>query len=70
MALEAMKAELVELVTKIKEGGGNFKLSPPLFKWSYEEHPEIEFQMLIVEHEKEEKSSIILPNKEIIAKTH
>jgi hypothetical protein len=59
MALEEMKKELTELVTQIKAAGGEFKLHPPLFKWSYDEHPEIEFQMLIKEKELEADRPLI-----------
>ena len=61
-SLEGMRAELIELVTQAKAGGVNFQEVPALFKWTYPEHPDILFQMLIkgIPKEEEEKSLIIL----------
>jgi len=46
-SLDSMKSELVELITQAKAAGHSFEETPTLFKWTYEEHPDIQVQMLI-----------------------
>lgn len=64
VGLTGMKAELIELVEGAKSGGVDFSTAPPaLFKWSYPEHPDVEFQLLIKGFKpevKKEESVIIL----------
>jgi len=63
-SLDSMKSELVDLITQAKATGHSFEETPTLFKWTYEEHPDVQIQMLIKGVpkvvEKEEKSLIIL----------
>jgi len=63
-SLDSMKSELVELITQAKAAGHSFEETPTLFKWVYEEHPDIQVQMLIKgipkEEEPKEQSRIIL----------
>jgi hypothetical protein len=63
-SLEGMRTELIELVTQAKAGGVNFQEVPALFKWTYPEHPDVLFQMLIkgIPQEKEEEKSLIILN--------
>ena len=56
-----MKQELFETVAGIREQGINLKDQHPLFKWSYPEMPEIEFQLLI-----KEKVQLDLPFSETV----
>lgn len=44
-----MKKDLLLTVKKLREDGIDIKKTPPIFKWSYPEMPEILFQMLITE---------------------
>lgn len=44
-----MKQTLLETVAGLKEQGINLKEEHPLYKWSYPEVPEIQFQLLIME---------------------
>ena len=63
-SLDSMKTELVELITQAKAAGHSCEETPTLFKWVYEEHPDIQVQMLIKgipkEEEPKEQSRIIL----------
>jgi len=51
-----MKQELIETVVKMREEGYDFEETPALFKWSYEECPYVEFQLLIKENRQQEFS--------------
>jgi hypothetical protein len=64
MSLESMQKELVELVTQMKEAGADLVKQPPLFKWSYEEHPEVEFSLLI--KERDDGPKIEVPDRQIV----
>lgn len=44
-----MKEQLLNTVVRLREEGVNLGETPPLFKWSYPEEPNIQFQMLILE---------------------
>lgn len=44
-----MKEKLLTTVKELRESGVNIKETPPLFKWTYEEEPDIIFQLLITE---------------------
>lgn len=44
-----MKQTLLETVAGLKERGIDLKEEHPLYKWSYPEIPEIQFQLLIME---------------------
>lgn len=46
-----MKRQLLETVESLKEDGIDLSETPALFKWSYDEQPWIEFQLLITETE-------------------
>ena len=46
-----MKEHLLEVIAGLREQGMNLKEDHPLFKWSYSECPEIQFQLLILETE-------------------
>lgn len=48
-----MKEQLLETVSGLMEDGIDLKENHPLFIWTYEELPNIEFQLLIKEVEKE-----------------
>jgi len=49
-----MKEKLLETVKELKEKGINLKETPALFKWKYEEEPDVLFQLMIkIETEKE-----------------
>lgn len=54
-----MKKELLETITKMEEEGHDFKSVPAIFKWSYEERPDISFELLI---EKEAFDASIAPS--------
>ena len=42
-----MKDKLIETADKLKENGVDVKETPALFRWSYEERPEILYQLMI-----------------------
>lgn len=44
---QTMKEQLTDLVNNMQKDGFDFKATPPVFKWNYEELPNIEFQLLI-----------------------
>lgn len=44
-----MKNQLITTVKEMKAKGVDFVKDHPLFKWSYPEMPEMEFQLLILE---------------------
>lgn len=47
-----MKEKILETITKLRGDGINFKETPPLFTWSYDEEPNIQIQMLLLEVDK------------------
>lgn len=51
-----MKAKLIATVEGLREQGVKFEDTPVLYKWSYEDLPEIEFSLLI--KLKEEKGTV------------
>lgn len=44
-----MKKKLLRTVAGLREDGINFKETPPLFEWIYDEEPTILFKLLIQE---------------------
>jgi hypothetical protein len=44
-----MKKQLLRTIAELRDRNIDFQKTPPLFTWGYEEEPDIEFQMLIVE---------------------
>ena len=44
-----MKKDLLQFIEMFKNQGVDFKNTPPLFRWSYPEHPELMIELLIVE---------------------
>lgn len=42
-----MKKYLLNTIKKMEEDGYDFKESPAIFRWSYEERPDISFDLLI-----------------------
>ena len=49
-----MKEDLIQFIKMFKEKGVNFKETPPLFRWSYPEYPELLLELLITEPDIEE----------------
>lgn len=49
-----MKEELLTLANKMKENGQDLVEQPVLFKWSYPEQMEFEFQLLVKENDPNE----------------
>lgn len=42
-----MKKHLLKTIKKMEEDGHDFEATPALFRWSYEERPDIYFDLLI-----------------------
>lgn len=57
-----MKKQLLRTIAELRERDIDFKKTPPLFTWCYDEEPDIEFQMLIVE----KKDQLELPLSDTI----
>ena len=50
----AMKRGYQNLLNKLVKGGINLKESPVVFKWTYEEDPFIQYQLMIIEKDQGE----------------
>lgn len=57
---QGMKEQLIGEVARLREKGIDLVKDHPLFKWSYPEMPEIQFQLLIIETKLEETPEIVL----------
>jgi len=50
----SMKDKLIETADKLKENGVDVKETPALFRWIYEERPDILYQLMISDAADEE----------------
>lgn len=57
-----MKKKLLRTIEDLIDQGIDLKETPALFKWSYDEHPDYQFQMLIKKVNPDE----VVPDEEII----
>lgn len=55
----SMKDKLIETADKLKENGVDVKETPALFRWFYEERPEILYQLMISDVAQEEEDKTI-----------
>lgn len=57
---KSMKEELLNTIVKLREAGTNFDETPPLFRWTYPEEPEIMLQLMISGLPKEKEEPLII----------
>ena len=61
-----MKEELIRTVRELRNSGIDIAETPPLFRWTYDEEPDVMFQLLITPKMEAEEVDEEIPEGEIV----